>query len=62
MWTQLFLAMSHHQLGDAAKAKDWLQQADAQMKKRQEDKNAIPNWQERLRDQKLSQEAADLLK
>jgi WD40 repeat protein len=61
VWTQLFLAMTHHRLGDSAKAKDWLRQADAQMKKREDDKDAPINWQERLRDQKLRQEAADLL-
>jgi hypothetical protein len=59
--TQLCLAMTHHKRGDAAKAKDWLQQADDQIKKRQEDKDVFPNWQERLRDQKLRQEAADLV-
>jgi hypothetical protein len=47
----LFLAMSHHQLDDATKGKDSLQQADALMKKRKEDKNAIPNWQERRGDE-----------
>jgi hypothetical protein len=54
--------MAHHQLGDAAKAKDWLQQADAQMKKRPDDKEAIPNWQECLREKMLRQEAEHLLK
>ena len=62
VWTQLFLAMSHHQLGDAAKANDWLQKADAQMAKREQDKNAIPNWQERLREKQLRQEAEEVLK
>ena len=37
------------------------EQADAQMKKRQDDKDAPINWQERLREQNLRQEAADLL-
>jgi hypothetical protein len=61
VWTQLFLAMAHHRRGDTDKARDWLRQADAQMKKRQDDRDAPINWQERLRDQKLRQEAADLL-
>ncbi|HKI31749.1 MAG TPA: protein kinase [Gemmataceae bacterium] len=61
VWTQLFLAMPHHQRGDTDKARDWLQKADAQMKKRQDDKDAPINGQERLRDQKLRQEASDLL-
>ncbi len=62
MWPQLFLAMAYHHLGDRAKASDWLRQADERMKKRQDDKDAIPDWQERLRFQKLRQEVADLLK
>jgi WD40 repeat protein len=62
VWTQLFLTMAHHRLGDTDKAKHWLRQADAQMKKRPDDKDAPINWQERPRDQKLRQEAADLLK
>jgi serine/threonine protein kinase len=61
VWTQLFLAMTHHRLGDSAKAKDWLRRADAEIKKREDDKDAPINRQERLRDQKLRQEAADLL-
>ncbi len=61
-WTHLFLAMAHHHLGDDTKAKDLLQQADSQIKKGQNDKEAIRNWQERLREQELRQEAADLLK
>ncbi len=62
MWPQLFLAMAYHHLGDHARASDWLRQADERMKKRQDDKDAIPDWQERLRFQKLRQEVADLLK
>ena len=62
VWTQLFLAMSHHQLGDDAKAKDFLQKADAQLKHIQEDKDTPPNWPELLRDKALRQEVEELLK
>jgi tetratricopeptide (TPR) repeat protein len=61
VWTQLFLAMAHHQCGDTDNAKKWLQQADAQMKDRPDDKDAPIHWQERLRNQKLRQEAAPML-
>ncbi len=62
VWTQLFLAMSHHQLGDDAKAKDFLKKADAQLKQIQDNKDTPPNWQEFLRDKALRQEAEELLK
>jgi len=54
--------MAHHQLGDSAKAKDWLRQADAQLNKRPDEKDPPINGPERLRDQQLRQGAADLLK
>ena len=44
------------------KAKDFMQKADAQMKKIQEDKDTPPNWQELLRDKVLRQEVEELLK
>ncbi len=62
VWTQMFLAMSHYQLGNAAKANDWLQRADAQIAQCQDNKVVPINWQDRLRNQKLRQEAADMLK
>ncbi len=55
VWTQLFLAMAHHQLGDANKAKAWLGKAVAQVKRGPGD------WQEEVRWRHLRREAEALL-
>jgi WD40 repeat protein len=61
VWTMLFLSMAHHQLGERAKARAMLQQAGAQIEKGQDDKGIPFSGQERIRNEKLRQEATDLL-
>jgi Tfp pilus assembly protein PilF len=54
--TQLFLAMAHHRLVHADKAKDWLQKASLQI-----EKGPPSSWREKLRRKLLRREAEDLL-
>jgi sugar lactone lactonase YvrE/tetratricopeptide (TPR) repeat protein len=57
VWMQLFLAMAHHRLGHADRAKGWLAKAVEGI-----DKAKTPSWQARVRWQLLRQEAEVLLK